>query len=62
MESFFHLEKEGKTAKEKEHEALEARSQKHKMGTLVLDSILFLCVYMPHTWSGELNFKECYET
>ena len=29
---------------------------------IVLESILFLSLYLSHTWSGELNHEEYYET
>ena len=42
--------------KKEEHESCAGRSQKYKMGTNVLESILFLSLYLPHTWCGELHF------
>ena len=54
--------KDGNCRTKEEHESLEARSQKYKMGTHCVKSILFLSLYLLHTWSGELNLEEYCKT
>ena len=61
----FTLKKEGKTAiavRKKNMNLLKHARRSTRWVLIVLESILFLSLYLPHTWSGELNFEEYYKT
>ena len=58
-------EKEGKAAiavKRQNMSLLRHSSASKRRVLVVLVSILFLSIYLPHTWSGEANLEEYYNT
>ena len=63
--SLFHFEKEGKTAiavRKKNINLLKHARRSTRWVLIVLESILFLSLYLPHTWGGELNLEEYHKT
>ena len=61
----FHLAKEGKTAiavRKKNMNLLKLAGRSTRWVLIVLASILFPSLHLPHTWSGELNLEEYYKT
>ena len=56
---------EGKTViavKKKNRSLLKHRRNSTRLVLIVLGRILFLSVYLPHTWGGEANLEEYYKT
>ena len=63
--SLFQVEKEGKaaiTVRNKNMNLLENSRKSARWVLVVLESILFLSLYLPHTWCGEANLEEYYKT
>ena len=61
----WNLMKEGKTAiavRKKNSRFLQYRCRNTRWILFVLGSILFLSMYLPHTWGGEAHLEEYYKT